>query len=122
MKVVRYVEMNPVRARLIERPQDWRWSSAGARISGCPDPLVGGAQPLPTCDGWAAFLAEGLTEEDIEIIRAHQTAERPLGSAAFLARIEAEIGRPLRWRPRGRPRREGGDIASSDLPSLPLMD
>lgn len=122
MKVVRYVEMNPVRARLVERPQDWRWSSAGARISGGPDPLVGGGQPRAACDGWAAFLAEGLAEEDIEIIRAHQTAERPLGSAAFLARIEAEIGRPLRRRPRGRPRREGGDFASSDLPSLPLMD
>lgn len=122
MKVVRYVELNPVRARLVEVPQSWRWSRARARIMGMPDPLVGGNKALPPCEGWAEFLAAGLAEDEIELIRSHQSAERPLGSKAFLARIEAETGRSLRQRSRGRPRRENGDSSNSSLPSLPFVD
>ena len=121
MKVVRYVEMNPVRARLVEEPQRWRWSSARARIEGVSDPLVGNGmlKPLRACEGWASFLRSGLAEEELDIIRTHQATERPLGSAEFLARVEAETGRSLRRRPRGRPPREIRDSSNFDRPPLP---
>jgi putative transposase len=40
MAAARYVAMNPVRARLAARPEDWAWSSARAHLSGLDDRLV----------------------------------------------------------------------------------
>jgi putative transposase len=33
LATARYLELNPVRAKLVERAEDWRWSSARARLS-----------------------------------------------------------------------------------------
>jgi putative transposase len=70
---LRYVELNPVRAGLVARPEDWRWSSAGAhlgaRVDGVTD-LGAGAERI---DDWRDFLDAGLAEEDCAAIR---TAER----------------------------------------------
>jgi putative transposase len=37
---VRYVELNPVRARLVSQAKDWKWSSAHAHLKGADDMLV----------------------------------------------------------------------------------
>jgi len=37
---MRYIELNPVRAHIVRRPQDYRWSSYRANALGCKDPLV----------------------------------------------------------------------------------
>jgi hypothetical protein len=45
---VRYVAMNPVRARLVGRAVDWRWSSVGAHLAGADDGLaIGGSEAGP---------------------------------------------------------------------------
>jgi putative transposase len=36
----RYIALNPVRARLVARPQDWDWSSARAHLAGRDNELV----------------------------------------------------------------------------------
>ena len=36
-EALRYVELNPVRAGLVEHPAEWRWSSAGAHLTGADD-------------------------------------------------------------------------------------
>jgi putative transposase len=44
MAAVRYVERNPVRAHLVQRAWDYRWSSAPAHVGICPtnfSPAVG---------------------------------------------------------------------------------
>jgi putative transposase len=38
---VRYVELNPVKARMVKRAEDWRWSSAPAHVLGTADGLTG---------------------------------------------------------------------------------
>jgi len=40
MTAIRYVELNPVKAQLVARAEDWPWSSAGAHVSGKPDGLT----------------------------------------------------------------------------------
>jgi putative transposase len=37
---VRYVSLNPVRAGLVARPEEWKWSSVRAHLSGLDDALV----------------------------------------------------------------------------------
>jgi putative transposase len=56
LSTARYIEMNPVHARLVENPEDYKWSSAGAHIYGRPDCLARGG-PFPgIADTWKDFL------------------------------------------------------------------
>jgi len=55
MTCLRYVELNPVRAGLAARPEEYRWSSYRAHAFGAPDPLVG---PHPLFDGLGSTATE----------------------------------------------------------------
>jgi putative transposase len=91
----RYVELNPVRARLVERPRDWRWSSAAAHLRGRDDALVTVAPLLELVPDWRAFLRQGLSEAEHAAIRSGERTGRPLGSARFVARLEKRLKRTL---------------------------
>ncbi|MDH3597367.1 MAG: transposase [Rhodospirillales bacterium] len=108
LAAARYVELNPVRAKLKRRARDWRWSSARAHLAGKDDALVAVAPLLELVPDWRAFLAGGLEEEALEALRRHTRTGRPLGSPAFLEALEARLGRRLRPGKPG-PRPKGGD-------------
>lgn len=99
---MRYVTLNPVRARLVERAAQWRWSSAAAHLAGIDDELVTVAPALDRYGDFAAFLGEDDDDEDAwRRLRMAETSGRPLGSDAWLETIEAATGRTLRPRKRG---------------------
>ena len=102
-RVVQYIELNPVRARLAARPEDWLWSSVRAHMSGQPDPLLrlGGESLLKTIPDWRTFLSEGLDEDSHRLVRRHESTGRPLGSEEFVSGIEAALGRILSPQKRG---------------------
>src|SRR5262249_19251005 len=91
-----YVELNPVRAGLVNAPSRYRWSSAAAHMRKRDDTLVRVAPLLECFPNWRAFLARVLREEDIKLLRAHERTGRPLGEEAFLATLEENLGRLLR--------------------------
>lgn len=97
----RYVELNPVRARLAARAEDWPWSSARAHLAGRDDGLVKVAPLLQGEPGWAAFLARGLAADEAEALRTGERTGRPVGSAAFVAGLEQRTGRTLTRRKPG---------------------
>ncbi len=96
LAAARYVELNPVRAKLKRRARDWRWSSARAHLTGRDDGLVQVAPLLERVEDWRAFLAGGLAEDALEALRRHGRTGRPLGSTFFLEALEAQLGRPLK--------------------------
>ena len=102
---VRQVELNPVRARLADEPADWPWSSARAHLAGRDDALVTVAPLLERVGDWRAFLAAGVSDDALEAIRRHERTGRPLGGQAFVAALEAALGRTLGPRRPGRPRK-----------------
>ena len=103
----RYVELNPVRAKLTRRARDWRWSSARAHLKGRDDGLVRVKPLLERVDDWAAFLGEGLKEEEREAVRKGERTGRPLGAASFVKRLEKKLGRTLaRQKPGPKPRKK----------------
>jgi putative transposase len=106
----RYVALNPVRARLVRRAQDWPWSSVRAHLKGRGDGLVT-LMPLleRTAGRFADLLDEGPTPQELAALRAAETIGRPLGSPAFLDRLEARLGRAVRPAKRGRPKQVGSD-------------
>ena len=95
LSVARYVEMNPVRARLVREPHSWRWSSATAHFTGMDDGLVKVAPLLEMVGDWKNFLYSG-NEEEMAQIRKHERTGRPLGDETFVKKLEALLGRTLK--------------------------
>ena len=77
----RYIEMNPVRAKLATHPAEWRWSSARAHIDGATNEIVN-VGPLLDLAGtdWGAFLSQGTSCNDQAVLRRHERTGRPLGA------------------------------------------
>jgi putative transposase len=100
----RYVELNPVRAKLVKRPEQWRWSSARAHLGLGADGATEVGPLLERVEDWRGWLDAGLDDSARDAIRARERTGYALGSDAFVARLSAAAGRPVGPRARGRPR------------------
>jgi putative transposase len=99
---LRYVLMNPVRARLAKKPEDWPWSSARALIKARDDGLTDIAAVRDQYGDVRSFLGSTPEEEMLELaLRRAETIGRPLGSTAFLDRLERKLDRQLKAEKRG---------------------
>jgi putative transposase len=96
LTAARYVELNPVRARLVARAEDWPWSSARAHLAGADDELACVAPLGQTIGNWQEFLTVEPADAGLATIRRHQRTGRPLGDDAFVDRLEARLARKLR--------------------------
>ena len=101
----RYVELNPVRAGLAEKPEAWPWSSTRAHLAGTTDGVIA-LEPLRSlAPDWRAFLEDGLNDATLDVMRRHGRTGHPLGSEAFLDRLQRTVGRAVRPRRPGRPKK-----------------
>ena len=116
LAAARYIELNPVRANLVARAQDWPWSSVRAHLDGKPDGLTAADALRIPSSHWADFLTAGLDDAALEAIRRSERTGRPLGDAAFVTRLEAETGRRLTPNKPGRKPRPA--LSESDLEKL----
>ncbi len=99
----RYVELNPVRAGLAVRPEEFPWSSARAHLFGADDPILAETDPFAEAPCvWRDWLAAGADPAPEDAIRRNTATGRPTGSEAFVRRIESALGRTLAPRRRGR--------------------
>lgn len=99
---VRYVSLNPVRARLVVRAEDWPWSSVRAHLAGRSDGVVEVTPLLARIEDFAAFLAEPFDEDSAYLaLRRAETIGRPLGGKDWIEQLEREHGRVLAPRKRG---------------------
>ncbi len=93
---LRYVALNPVRAGLVERPEDWAWSSTRALIAGEDDHVVTVAPALERVGDFASFLGEEFDEAlGYAALRKAESVGRPVGSKEWLADMEARTGLKL---------------------------
>jgi putative transposase len=95
LKAAAYVELNPVKAKMVKKPEDYRWSSVHAHLDGV-DPLgiVDAGKLLEICGDWKQYLKQSVKEPDEEFIR-HESTGRPLGSEAFIKKAEKLLNRGL---------------------------
>ena len=109
MAAARYVERNPVRAKLSARAEDWPYSSAAAHVQGQADPLAQGDWLLDRLAGWVCTWGEYLAGSDAPVIgqqlRRHENTGRPLGDKPFLSQLSERLGRHLLPGTPGRPRK-----------------
>jgi putative transposase len=117
MTAVRYVENNPVAARIVARAEEWRWSSARSHIAGKrakDDPLTDVKALGLHVRNWRALLRVGLEAMDdpasAEEIEARIRTGRPLASPEWIAEAEAAMNRKLGPQRRGpKVRQESSD-------------
>lgn len=103
---VRYVENNPVRAGIVEKPHDYKWSSARSRISRKTDLVLSGDCYLTEqIQDWLGYLKEREDDAMVDTIRSNSRTGRPCGDEGFVQTIEGIVGRRLKAMPKGRPKR-----------------
>ena len=109
----RYIELNPVRAAMVDDPAHYRWSSYRANGLGQADPLLtphpvylalGSKEPERLAAYRALFRPE-LDDDAIGDIRMALDQGQVLGDSHFLADIERATGERRKAKPRGRPRK-----------------
>ena len=104
---MRYVEQNPVRARMVRKPWRYQWSSASAHVGGEDSSGLLNLERWRrkwTESEWRSMVSEGLDDASVDLMRRHTSRGRPLGSDSFLSKIERLIGRRVRALPHGRPK------------------
>ena len=107
---LRYVSLNPVRAKLVQQAQDWRWSSVAAHLSGQDDKLAKVAPILERYGDFAALLGQGTEDEtEFKSLRQSETTGRPLGSEEWMEKLEKMTGTVLKPQKRGPKKRDRND-------------
>jgi putative transposase len=104
---VRFIENNPVRARIVARAEEYPWSSARHHVFGEQDALIRGAVLFK--DGihdWRSYLAGRGDSMILERNWRCLKTGRPAGNPEWVHKLEAILGRRLEALPRGRPRKK----------------
>ena len=110
----RYIELNPVRAAMVDNPAHYRWTSyranglgqADARLTPHPLYLALGRSDKERQSAYRALFRAQLGRAAIDDIRLALNQNQPLGNERFYAKIEKVTGARRESRPRGRPRLE----------------
>jgi putative transposase len=111
LKVLRYVERNPVRAGAVKRAEDWRWGSCHVRLMRTHElkPLLA-EWPIERPARWTRMVNEPQTQAEEEEMKLHIARGRPLGEPAWVKRIAKRLnlrqtlrsrGRQMGWRAKG---------------------
>jgi len=101
---LRYVERNPVRAKIVIWAEDYRWSSAGAHLQKRKDKLLSDNFLTSEIKDWSTYLSDQDKQEDINILnilQKHSNTGRPLGGIKFIEKIEKLLGRDLKKKKSG---------------------
>ena len=105
-----YVERNPVRAGMVKRSRDYRWSSAAAHMSGTDKDGILDMEwwRREAPDDWSGRVDLAADESETEL-RQCAYSGRPFGGEEFVEAIAQRFGRY--WK-RGRPPKEKKKAAS----------
>ncbi len=112
----RYIELNPLRAGMVEKPGDYRWSSyrsnafgeQSALLEHHPTYLALGNAPESRRHAYRELFHNALDAQQIHAIRSALQTGTPLGNRRFREQIESALNCKVGQARRGRPRRQQG--------------
>jgi len=113
LTVLRYIEANPLRARIVRRAEEYCWSSYPHHGAGQANELVDrlnlynelAASPAVRQRKWAEKVHEPIEEQALAAIRRASATGLPYGNPAWVDRLAKKLELDLTIRPRGRPRK-----------------
>ena len=101
LTVLRYIECNPVRAHLVARAEDWRWSSARAWQEAVRGPSIEEG-PVARPQPWLEWVSNPMEETAVHRIRQSVNRGTPFGSESWMTATAARLGLDASLRPLGR--------------------
>ncbi|MGD7037453.1 transposase [Methylotuvimicrobium buryatense] len=113
LSCMRYIEMNPVRAGMVEHPASYRWSSYAANALGRDHAII---QPHATylalgqdvssrLQAYHSLFSLQQEQDELDLIRASLSSSTPLGNDRFKQQIELAAGRKIGCIRPGRPKK-----------------
>jgi putative transposase len=109
----RYIEMNPVRAHIVDNPYQYQWSSIHGNATGTQDNLLDshptylalGSERHEREENYRAIIDHPVPQAEVKAIRDHVNQGKPIGSLNFRNQVTNLIGRSADLMPIGRPRK-----------------
>jgi putative transposase len=96
LAATRYILLNPVRAGLVKKPWDYKWSSARHHLGLEKNPIITGSLLENMIDDWREFLNTEVGSHDEKLIKLHERTGRPLGEDSFVERLEKTLNIKLK--------------------------
>lgn len=113
LAVCRYVEANALRASLVERAEDWRWSSLWRRRFGDEQAkAILTDWPVDRPQSWLSVVNRSQVQRDVRTLHNCIQSGRPFGEDTWVKRMAGRLGLFATLRPRGRPQKKGPDTFS----------
>jgi len=112
MIAMKYIELNPVRARICRLPWRYQWSSAAMHIDKKSESELlnlKGWYEMISAKQWEKSLLAGIDESQVLSLRNNTHTGRPLGGDSFLSKLEKLLGQRVRPLPIGRPKKLKSD-------------
>ena len=106
LRVLRYVERNPLRSSLCDRAEDWMYGSLWRRVNGNANSRrILCEWPIPRPRQWKSLVNRPQNEAELQALRRCVKKGSPYGSAAFVSQSAVRLQLEHTLRPRGRPRK-----------------
>lgn len=96
LATLRYIERNPIRAGIVARAEEYKWSSARAHVYSINDPLLSDNFAISDIKDWRAFISQENDENEANVFIKNANTGRPLGDSRFINEVERITGRSLR--------------------------
>ena len=104
LTVLRYVERNPLRANLVDRSQDWEWSSLKPTVRSGPEGLLSDG-PVAKAAQWTRHVNSLQNEAELKSLRESVARGTPFGDSRWQIATASKLGLESSLRPRGRPKK-----------------
>jgi putative transposase len=108
IRTLRYVENNPVRAKIVEKAWDYPWSSARKHVKEAEDALVAECPAVLLIGNWKDYLMRPEVDDILNEIRKRNLSGLPLGGTDFIEKLASDHGlKPSDLMPKavGRPKK-----------------
>lgn len=111
MSCMRYIELNPVRAAMVEHPAQYRWSSYAANAQGIDNAIIQphalylalGNTPEARQTAYRGLFESPINSDELDLIRSSLQSGTPLGNERFKQQIASIVGCSVGFNKRGRP-------------------
>lgn len=106
IQLCRYVERNPLRAGLVDKAEDWRWSSLWRRLNGNEkQKQLLEPWPIPQENNYLHIVNQTQSEAVLTDIRHSLQRGKPYGESSWIAKMVTLLGLESTIKPHGRPRK-----------------
>lgn len=107
LTLIKYVERNPVRAKLAGSCENWRWSSAWLRLNGTDEQhKLLNEPPTPLPDNYRSWINTSEKEEDLTKLRTSVNKGVPYGMDRWIDKMVDKYELESTLRSAGRPKKK----------------